>query len=153
MIDVTDFELRFAPAFKALNEAWISKYFKIEEEDIKSFNNPQEIIAKGGFILVALLQGEAVGVCALKKIGDTKYEVSKFAVDETKQGLGIGKALLSAVIEKAKAVNASLLYLEGNTKLSSSIHLYRKFGFKEMNLADYETAYERVNIIMELSLR
>lgn len=152
MVQIVDFEPQHAAVFKALNEAWITKFFEIEEEDTIALNNPLQIIQKGGFILIALHNGAAVGVCALKNCGNAKYEVSKFAVDDTKQGLGIGKAIMTSLIAKAKDIGAKLLYLEGNTKLGSSIHLYRKFGFKEMNLADYQLAYARVNIIMELTL-
>lgn len=152
MIEIVDFESKYAAAFKSLNEAWIEKFFEIEPEDTIALNNPQYIIDKGGLILVALHNGLPVGVCALKNCGDRKFEVSKFAVDEIKQGLGVGKAIMTRLIAKAKEIGAALLYLEGNTKLSSSIHLYRKFGFKEMNLADYQSSYARVNIIMELSL-
>jgi N-acetylglutamate synthase-like GNAT family acetyltransferase len=152
MVEVIDFEPSFAKPFRELNEAWITKYFELEPEDITSLANPQQIVDKGGVILVAIYKGEAVGVCALNKMSNEKYEVSKFAVDETKQGLGIGNTILQAVVAKAKLIGAQLLYLEGNTKLSSSIHLYRKFGFKEMNLADYNSGYQRVDIIMELSL-
>ena len=45
---------------------------------------------------------------------------------------------------------AKRLYLEGNTRLAASIHLYRDLGFKEVPLEG--STYDRCDIIMELKL-
>ncbi|HMH21394.1 MAG TPA: GNAT family N-acetyltransferase [Puia sp.] len=53
-------------AFRQLNEEWITKYFHMEESDYKSLDHPQEnIIGKGGYIFMAMLDGQPVGTCAL----------------------------------------------------------------------------------------
>ena len=52
-IQVVGYSPRFARHFKDLNEAWIKKYFELEEEDIKTLNDPAKIIDEGGFIFVA----------------------------------------------------------------------------------------------------
>lgn len=141
-----------AEAFKSLNEAWITKYFELEDEDIKTLSDPEKIIRDGGFIFVALMgkEREAVGVCALRKSGDRTYEFSKMAVADGMQGRGIGRRLGEAAIEKAKHVGAKGIFLEGNTTLEASIHLYKKLGFKEVK--EYESHYKRVNIVMEMRL-
>ena len=152
MITIVDFEDKYQEAFKELNVKWITKFFRLEQLDIITLNEPQKIIDDGGAILIALSNNFPVGVCALKKINNEKFELSKFAVSETMQGKGIGKLLMDASFKKAKELNANTLYLEGNTKLESSIHLYRKYGFKEIPLHESTLQYERVNIIMEASI-
>lgn len=139
---------KYASAFKELNEAWIKKFFEIEEEDRKALNDPDGIIDDGGYIFIALSEGKEVGVCALRKVNSGVFEFSKMAVAENSQGLGIGRKLVEAAIEKAKAVGAKRIYLEGNKALEASIHLYRKLGFKEIEWQS--SAYKRVNIIMEM---
>lgn len=145
---IVDYLPKYEQIFKTLNEAWISKFFEIEEEDEKALSNPGKIIEDGGYIFIALLDGKAVGVCALRKVDSDTFEFSKMAVAENIQGHGIGRRLCESAIEKARSVGARRIYLEGNTLLKASIHLYKKMGFKEV---DWQTsAYKRVNIIMQM---
>lgn len=146
-VQIVDYSPKHASTFKDLNEAWIKKFFEIEEEDVKALNNPSKIIDDGGYIFVALLDGKEVGVCALRKADHETFEFSKMAVAEGAQGLGIGKNLGEAAIEKARSVGSKRIYLEGNTKLEASIHLYGKLGFKEFEWKS--SSYKRVNIMME----
>lgn len=149
-VHIVPYSPPYAQAFKELNEAWINMYFELEEDDVLTLSNPQAIIDKGGFILVALKDDLPVGVCALRKSSDDTLEFSKMAVSENAHGLGIGGKLMEAAIGKAREVGAKRLYLEGNTLLEASIHLYKKFGFKEVT--GRESHYKRVNIIMEMLL-
>jgi GNAT superfamily N-acetyltransferase len=149
-VTIVPYSKSYQKAFKELNEAWISRFFSIEAEDIKTLSDPDKIIQEGGFIFVAIYNQLPIGVCALKKTGIDTFEFSKMAVSETSQGLGVGHQLLTYAIEQARITGAKTLFLEGNTKLEASIHLYRKFGFKEVT--SRESHFERVDIIMELSL-
>lgn len=150
-IEIVDYQPDYAGAFKELNEAWINKYFELEEDDINTLNFPDKILHNGGFIFIALKNGIAVGTCALRKKPLGSYELSKMAVAEEAQGLGIGRMLGETAISKAKEIGARKIYLEGNTLLESSIHLYRKLGFKEIKGGS--SPYKRVNIVMELRFK
>ncbi|WP_420602214.1 GNAT family N-acetyltransferase [Flagellimonas sp.] len=144
---------KYFEAFRILNEEWIVKYFKIEEMDRISLNNPKEyILDKGGYIAVALLDGQAVGVCALIKSNHLgfDFELAKMGVSPVVQGKGIGKLLGQHIIEKAKSFGAQRLYLESNRVLGPAINLYKKLGFKEIKGAS--SPYERSDIQMELDL-
>src|SRR5690606_8057575 len=149
-IEIINYHPSYAPAFKELNEAWINKYFELEEDDINTLNFPEKILHADGFIFIALRNGVAVGTCALRKKAEGLFELSKMAVAEDAQGMGIGKKLGEAAIAKAQEIEAKKIYLEGNTLLQSSIHLYRKLGFKETKGGP--SPYKRVNIVMELEL-
>jgi GNAT superfamily N-acetyltransferase len=92
-----------------------------------------------------------VGTCALIRMDDSTYELAKMAVSPTAHGLGIGERLGRAAITKAKALGASRLYLESNTKLVPAINLYHKLGFQK-TVAGAPSPYERCNIQMELDL-
>lgn len=152
LVAIVDYEPKFRKAFKALNQEWIEKYFKMEKPDHEALDNPKKnILDKGGHILVALYKGEAVGVCALIRSKDPnyEYELVKMAVSPAAQGKNIGLLLGQHIITKAKQLGARKIYLESNTKLSAAINLYYKLGFTRMALSN-PSPYERCNIQMEL---
>ena len=153
-VKILAYQPKFKKAFRDLNVEWISRYFKMEKADHLALDNPTGyIINKGGHILVALLNNEPVGVCALIKMKDPEYdfELAKMAVSPKAQGKNIGYLLGQAVIEKARALGAKKLYLESNTMLTPAINLYHKLGFQK--IAGHYTPYERSNIQMELNLK
>ncbi|ODS86884.1 MAG: MarR family transcriptional regulator [Cytophagaceae bacterium SCN 52-12] len=152
-IRIVPYEPQYKAAFRSLNEEWISRYFEMEESDYRTLDNPEEdILSKGGKIFVALYQDRPVGVCALKKAGNAHYdyEMVKMAVAPEARGKSIGLLLGNAIINAARELGASKIYLEGNTILKASIGLYQKLGFRK--IAGYPSSYKRVNIHMELEL-
>lgn len=153
-IEVLDYLPEHHTAFQELNEGWITKYFKLEDSDRKALNNPKGyILDSGGKILIAVQNEVVLGVCALLKMQDKKYdyELAKMAVSPEAQGKGIGYLLGKSIIEKARLLKASNLYLESNTILKPAISLYEKLGFKK--IVGHYTPYERCNIQMELKLK
>ncbi|WP_300599322.1 bifunctional helix-turn-helix transcriptional regulator/GNAT family N-acetyltransferase [Niabella sp.] len=153
-VRIVHYEPKYKTVFRALNEAWISRYFEIEETDTRALSQPDKyILNKGGVILVALYEKQPVGVCALIKMDDPDYdyEMAKMAVAPEAQGKNIGKLLADAIIQKAKELGASRLYLESNTRLKPAINLYYKLGFKKIN--NRPSPYKRVNIQMALDLK
>ena len=150
-VTIIDFHPQYQQDFKRLNEKWISHYFKMEETDYKSLDHPNEyILNPGGKILVALLNSEVVGVCALIKMDGKTYELAKMAVADKIKGKGIGEQLGRAAIAKAIKLGAEKIYLESNTVLEPAIKLYDKLGFKKVT--GITSPYERCNIQMILKL-
>lgn len=150
-IEVVTFRPKYKSAFKKLNEDWITTYFKLEKPDIEALGNPKKyILDKGGVILVALLNDEPVGVCALIPIGKGTLELAKMAVRADLRGKNIGYVLGKAAIQKARELKAKRIFLESNTILVPAMRLYRKLGFKK--IIGPPTPYERCNIQMELTL-
>lgn len=150
-VHVVDYIPEYQPAFKRLNEEWITQYFKMEATDYKSLDHPDEyILNKGGHIFIALYNGEPVGACALIKMDNDMYELAKMAVSPNAKGKGIGFILGQACIAKAKELGAKKLYLESNTVLKPAINLYHKLGFKK--ITGIPSPYERCNIQMMLEL-
>lgn len=152
-VNIVDYEPAHHEAFRSLNHAWITKYFKLEESDNKSLDHPEETILKpGGHIFMAKYEEDLVGTCALLKMNDEAYdyELVKMAVAESAQGKNIGWLLGKACIDKARAMGARKLYLESNTRLEAAINLYHKLGFQRV--VGKPSPYERCNIQMELEL-
>lgn len=148
---ILDFEPQHQPAFQALNEEWISRYFALEEPDHQMLNDPQTyILSGGGHILMAAHQGSIVGTCALIKEHDGAYELAKMAVSPAAQGLGIGWALGQSMLCKARQLGAHRVELVSNSQLTPALSLYKKLGFEPAALLP--TPYQRGDVRMVLDL-
>jgi ribosomal protein S18 acetylase RimI-like enzyme len=148
IVTIIPFSVELAEPIKTLNIEWLTKYFKIEPKDERVLSNPkEEIIDKGGMIFYAKYNGEIVGTISLIKMTVGIFELSKMAVTDGAQGLGIGTKLLQHCIEVAEESAIQKIVLYSNRRLKSAIHLYEKFGFKEVLLED--GVYERADIKME----
>jgi ribosomal protein S18 acetylase RimI-like enzyme len=136
--------------FREINEQWITRSYVMEEEDIKTVEDPETYILKdGGKIYIALYKGHPVGTCAYLNMGDKVYEMIKFAVDEDYRGLKIGKILVEESVESIKQLGADKIILFSNKGGSAkAIEMYYKMGFKEIPLGNSEFA--RADIKMEL---
>jgi putative acetyltransferase len=151
-MEIVDFRPGLAGAFKALNEAWITRLFALEPKDVLLLGDPEgQIVAKGGRVLFALENGAAVGCCALMALSDGGFELAKMAVSDAYKGRGLGRALMGAAVERAKAAGAPRLYLETNSGLAPALALYRSFGFQEIR-PETPSPYARADVIMELRL-
>jgi putative acetyltransferase len=153
-MQIVDYRPELAEAFRALNEAWITRYFALEAKDREVLDDPQgKILDRGGQILFLLEADEVVGCCALLAMADGGYEVAKMAVIEGHKGRGFGRALMAACVERAKAAGAPRLYLETNSALAPALALYRSFGFIELDgMSRGPSDYARVDVWMELRL-
>ena len=151
-MQIVDFRPELAGAFRALNEAWITSLFALEPKDEAVLGDPEgQIIAPGGRVLFALADGEAVGCCALIRLADGGFELAKMAVTDAWRGRGLGRALMAAAVERARAAGAPRLYLETNSGLAPALALYRSFGFAEIT-PETPSPYARADVIMELRL-
>jgi len=144
-----------ASAFRDLNLAWIEQYFEVEPEDRAQLEDPEaHILDKGGAILLAELQAEVVGTVGLVPSHTAgTLELIKMSARADLQGRGIGKALMTGAIEKARSLGASRIWLETNDQLAAAKALYLKAGFRELRGDELTaTPYDRCNSQMVLDL-
>lgn len=151
---VREFQPEDGPAFRAINEAWITHLFVLEQKDHEALNNPQaSILAKGGRIFMAVRGGRAVGCCGLLPMGPGQYEVTKMGVLKDQRGRGTGRILLQTVVDWARDAGAHRLYLETNHQLKPAIHLYHALGFRDLPPERVTPSpYARADVYMELLL-
>jgi N-acetylglutamate synthase-like GNAT family acetyltransferase len=143
-----------ASAFRTLNEEWITRYFVLEEKDVETLSDPENtILRKGGHILMAFADEEAVGCVALIPMAGGVFELSKMAVSPRFRGRGIGRRLLLNAIEKARTIGASSLFLGSNSKLHDAVHLYESAGFRHVPPETLPpNPYTRADVFMRLEL-
>ncbi len=151
-IKIIPFKPEHANAFKNLNLNWLEQYFYVEEKDKELLENCQEsIIDAGGYIFMAAADTKIVGCFSLIPFGPDIFELGKMAVAPKYQGFKIGQKLLSFAIDFARQQNWKAITLYSSTKLDTALHVYRKYGFREVEL-EKDLPYARSDIKMELSL-
>lgn len=143
-----------ASAFRTLNEEWITRYFALEAKDVETLGDPEStILRKGGHILMAYADAEAVGCVALIPMGRGVHELSKMAVSPRLRGKGIGRLLLGYAIGHARAIGATSLFLGSSTKLPDAVHLYESVGFQHVPPEMLPpNPYRRANVFMQMEL-
>lgn len=154
-VTIREFQPGDETSFRALNEEWIERYFRIEPREAVILADPKgTILDAGGKIFFAIADNRCVGCCALRRISDDEFEVAKMAVTPACQGAGIGRKLLRVVIDAGRALGARRLYLETNHRLTPAIRLYESLGFRHLSPEEIiPSPYERADVYMELLLR
>lgn len=118
--------------FAALNREWLEKHFYVEKYDEEVFADPEgKVLAGGGVIVFARVEGRVVGTCSLIPMEEGCFEIAKMGVTEKWQGRRIGEKLLAALIERARKMRVKKIYIVSNTRLENAIRLYRKHGFQD----------------------
>jgi ribosomal protein S18 acetylase RimI-like enzyme/predicted transcriptional regulator len=149
---LADLDAKTRDKFRTLNLAWLEKNFTLEPIDEKVLKNPEhEIVAKGGSVIMALMDNEAVGTVAVKPLNDSRWELLKLAVDPKHRGKGIGERLTREAMIRARKRGARTLYLETSRILEPAVRLYQKLGFKEIE-RPAETETQRCDLCMEIKL-
>ena len=151
-VKIEHWKPEYQEAFFRLNREWIEVDYPLEDLDIKVLSNPEiHILSGGGSILSAIAGKQVVGVVALRSVGEKEFELTKMAVDVPWRGRGIGKLLMRAAIQEARALGAYRVILYSNTRTSGpAVQLYRKMGLTEIPLE--QGIYQRADIKMELQL-
>lgn len=151
-ITVIPYDAALLPAFDALNRVWISRYFRVEEEDERELAQAEALIVKsGGQIFFALEEGaEATPENVLGCVGvylrePDFYEIIKLAVRDDAQGRGVGRKLMQAGMDFIAAEGGSRAVILSNRSLKPAMALYAAMGFTEVELG-YKHLFERCDI-------
>ena len=148
-MEIVQYDNRYAQDFVALNTAWIVGLFgQLEKEDIETFQNIEREIVNGGMIYFATENDEVMATCMTRHIGNEIWEICKLAANEKYKGKGAGNAVFEQCMKYAIDHGAKKLFMLSNSRLQAALHIYHKYGFKEIKLKDYE--YERGDIAFEL---
>jgi N-acetylglutamate synthase-like GNAT family acetyltransferase len=150
-VELIDFDNAYSQNFYDLNTEWLKTYFYVEPIDEEVLSKPETyIINKGGYIFFAKMENSIVGTVALMPTdSESILELTKMAVLPKERGKKIGQKLLQHCIDFANKEKLIGLLLYSNTKLENAIYLYRKYGFKELEL-EKDNPYERADIKMLL---
>ena len=142
--------------FRDLNLEWVEEFFSVEPRDLDELEHPERsIIARGGFIFVAIDGAQAVlGACALLRRDDGVYEIAKMAVAKEHRRQGIGRALVERAVAEARSRDAPRVELLTHARLPEAVRLYRSLGFLDVPVpgSDYSRATSEGGLKMVLTL-
>ncbi|MBF4615086.1 GNAT family N-acetyltransferase [Curtobacterium sp. VKM Ac-1376] len=143
-----------ADAFRALNEAWITRFFTLEDEDRVFLGDPVgRVVERGGAVLVARLDDRVIGCIGVVPTTPGVFELVKMAVSPDHQGHGTGRKLITAALDRARELGARRIDLESNAQLASAVHLYESFGFRHLREDELiPSPYVRADVHMTLDL-
>ncbi|MDU8887318.1 GNAT family N-acetyltransferase [Yeosuana sp. MJ-SS3] len=86
--------------------------------------------------LILEVDGKVVGGAGIKHLkdsGNDVCELQKMYFSPEVRGKGFGKIMIQHCLDKAKGLGYKKCYLESASQLKAAIHLYNKFGFKNLN--------------------
>ncbi len=154
---IRDYDDSLAGDFHDINEQWISRMFTMEDNDRRILGDPRgTIVDRGGVVWFVEAAGLGiVGTCALIRIADGVFELTKMGVLESARGRKAGEFLLRNVIARAEAMGVGTLYLLTNRRCAAAIHLYEKAGFVHdaAIMRDHGARYERCDVAMRYPMR
>lgn len=151
-MEIIPFQKEYARDFRDLNIAWLEKYFWVEPHDEEVLGKPQQYILDPGGNIFFVKEGDTIiGTVALMKIEDGIFELTKMAITPAAQGKKIGQKLMGHCLTYAKEMGWNKLIIYSNRKLENAIHIYKKYGFKEIPI-EGNNPYARGDIKLELPL-
>jgi putative acetyltransferase len=86
--------------------------------------------AGGGAFYVAVDHGRIVGTAALQLTGPARGEIRKLFLLPEARGRGVGRALLGAVLDAARARAIQRLTLTTRVRYQRAIRMYQEAGFR-----------------------
>lgn len=92
-----------------------------------------DMVPPRGAFLVALSDGLPVGCVGLKGNGSTLGEVKRLWVAADARGAGLGKRLMAAIEDEARALSMDTLRLDTNRALPEAYKLYSRSGWKQID--------------------
>ena len=147
-MEIIEYDSKYKQDFIDFNTAWIVDNFGfLEPEDKETFDKIDEELSKGSMIYFAIEDGVALATCMAKPMPDDTWEICKLASNKHREHKGCGSAVFEAAMQWAINHGAKKLFLISNSHLKPAIHIYEKYGFKEIKLDNYE--YVRGNIAFE----
>ncbi|MBZ4374789.1 GNAT family N-acetyltransferase [Corallococcus sp. AS-1-6] len=155
-VEVVPYRPELREHFARLNRQWIEKDFRVEGSDESSFADPHGMfVAPGGEVFFALVDGQVLGTCALRREDADTFELCKMAVAPEARGRDLGDALMRAALATARERGAKRMYLVTNSALGPALGLYRKHGFVTTRSGpevSRDTGYSRADVEMAVEL-
>jgi len=126
---------------------WLMQYYEEFEEE--TANLPAGYEPPLGLIILAIEDDQTAGMVTLGKLSESKCEMRKLFVRESYRGKGIGRALCTTLIQKAKEIGYTHMRLF--TSWKKPLKLYESLEF--IQISPYKYLPKELNgVFMEKKL-
>ncbi len=112
-------------------------------------DNVDKSVENGGMVYFALDRDKVLATCMTIPLAEGYWEMCKLAAVGQYTGTGAGSAVFKACMDYAIRHGAKKLSLISCRALKPAIHIYEKFGFKEVALNREFWGSEKADIEME----
>ena len=97
---------------------------------------PGDYAAPGGALLLALVDSDLAGCCALRPIENVDYpnaaEMKRLYVRKAFRGFGLGRQLAEAILDAARRVGYGCVLLDTLDDMEAARALYEDLGFEDI---------------------
>ena len=90
---------------------------------------PGEYVPPSGRLFLARNDGAPVGCVALRAFHGSRCEMKRLFARPAARGLGVGRALVTRVMDEARAIGYAEMVLDTLPTMTEAQHLYLAFGF------------------------
>ncbi|MGE3275216.1 MAG: GNAT family N-acetyltransferase [Vicinamibacterales bacterium] len=112
--------------------AWLGRDLSFQGFDDEHRNLPGDYAGPRGTLLVAWRGGSPLGMAACRQRGDRRAEMKRLFVRREARGLGLGRALVDAVLAHARDVGFEEIVLDTLPEMVAAHALYVQCGFVEV---------------------
>ena len=132
------------------NDSNFAKYLEIQNYDSELEHLSDKYGLPDGRLYIVKVEDKAAGCIALRKIDDENCEMKRLYVRPEFRGHNIANKLVEMIIYDAKTIGYKTMLLDTLPFLEGAIHLYKKFGFYEIE--SYNNSPMDTSIYMKLDL-
>lgn len=150
-MEIIRYQEQYKQQFIDMNKHWIKKFFKIEPHDLEQLDQVENHLEQGAMVFFAIEDQQVLATAMILRLEDNTWEICKFATNEQFQGTGTGTKVFQACLDYAIENHADKVVIYSNQQLKPALHIYQKFGFKEVPVTVSD--YERVDYQAELNVR
>lgn len=108
--------------------------FQNFEEELAQL--PGEYVGPGGALLLACVDGQFAGCCALRRLASVDYpnacEMKRLYVRPAFRGLRLGRQMAEDILERARLAGYECILLDTLDDMESARALYEDLGFREI---------------------
>ena len=101
-------------------------------EDVVLALDPEDVAPGRGALVVAWVDGEAIGCGAVRLLGEGTAELKRMYIVPEHRRQGVAQAMLRFLEEHARALGATRVVLETVLDPPAAVALYRAAGYEEI---------------------
>ncbi|WP_251391676.1 GNAT family N-acetyltransferase [Mediterraneibacter agrestimuris] len=132
------------------NDESFKKYLDIQNYDKEINHLEMKYGMPDGRLYLIYCDEKLAGCIGLRKIDDQNCEMKRLYIRPEFRGKKLSSILVEKVIEDAKKIGYSYMLLDTLPFLQSAVHIYKKFGFYEIE--SYNNSPMDTSIYMKLDL-